>query len=111
MARISAALLFCVTLVALADEPPAKPEAPPAVTEAKPDAEATPEFKPPPGFKPKKHGDVILYCRREAVLGSRFSAVKCYDEAGLHAIKVAELEQKEILERIRACGASPCAAN
>jgi hypothetical protein len=111
MARTLAALLFCTSLAAIAGEPPANPDAPLAITIAKPDAEATPVFKPPPGFKPKKHGDVILYCRRETVLGSRFPAEKCYDEAGLHAIKLAELEQKEALERMRACKTGACISN
>ena len=111
MAKTTVALLFCATVAAMAGEPPAKPEASSASAEAKPDAAATPAFKPPPGFRPKKHGDVTLYCRREAVLGSRFPAEKCYDEAGLHAIKLAELEQKEALERMRACSGSACSAN
>lgn len=111
MAKISTLLLFYVSLAAFAGEPPAKPEAPPARAEAKADAAATPEFKPPPGFKPKKHGDVTLYCRKEAVLGSRFPAEKCYDEAGIRAIKLAELEQMEVLERMRACGGNSCSAN
>jgi hypothetical protein len=109
-ARVGAALFLSVSVAAIADEPPVKPEAV-ASAEVEPDAAQSKPFKPPPGFKPKKHGDVILYCRREAVLGSRFPAEKCYDKAGLHAIKLAELEQKEMLERMRACSGASCSTN
>ena len=95
-----AALLICVSLAAGAEEPPAKPEA----------AQATPEFKPPPGFRARKRGETVVYCRKEAVLGSRFPAEKCYDEAGLRQLKLDELEQMELLERIRACGTASCSA-
>lgn len=85
------ALLVCVSLAAPAED-------------------AAPEFKPPPGFRPKKRGDAIVYCRKEAVLGSRFPAEKCYDQAGLRELKRAELERMEMLERIRACTTGNCSA-
>jgi hypothetical protein len=110
MARASAALLLCVSLAADAEEPPAKSEAPQTSAETKPDAEATGEFKPPPGFRAKKRGDVTVYCRKEAVLGSRFSAEKCYDQAGIRELKRAELELMEMLEKIRACTTGSCSA-
>jgi hypothetical protein len=108
-----AALLSFVAIAAGADDPPAKSEteaSAKAEADAAADAPSEP-FKPPPGFRTRKRGEVVLYCRREAVLGSRFSAEKCYDEAGIRQMKLAELEQKEMLERIKACGPGSCAAN
>jgi hypothetical protein len=98
VALLAAALLFYWSSAASPEDPPAK-------------TEATSEFKAPPGFRTKKRGDLVLYCRREAVLGSRFAAEKCYDEAGVREIKRAEVEQKEALERIRACSGSSCSSN
>jgi hypothetical protein len=98
IAFIATALLFYWSAAAMPEEPPTK-------------TKATPEFKAPAGFRTKKRGDLVLYCRREAVLGSRFAAEKCYDEAGIREIKRAEVEQKEALERIRACSGSSCSSN
>ena len=100
VALLAATLLFYWTSAVIPEESPARTAAP-----------ATPEFKPPPGFRTKKRGQQALYCRREAVLGSRFAAEKCYDEAGIREIKRAEVEQKETLERIRACKTSSCSSN
>lgn len=99
-ATIAATLILCLGSAgsAYAEEPPAKPE-------------ESAEFKPPPGFRPKKRGDVVLYCRREAVLGTRFQAEKCYDQAGIRALRLADLEKTQMLERIRACGTSSCPVN
>ena len=93
-----------------AEEAAVKPEAPEASAEAKPDAEKTAEFKPPPGFRPRKRGENIVYCRKEAVLGSRFPSEKCYDRAGLRQLELYEHEQRELLERIRACNGNNCSA-
>lgn len=106
----AAVLLFCLCFAAAADDDPPKAEAPQAAAQSEPAAEAPAEFQPPPGFRRKKHGDVFLYCRRETVLGSRFKAEKCYDEAGVEALMRAEREQNEILERIRNCGVGTCPA-
>jgi hypothetical protein len=104
VALLASALLFHWTSAANTEEPPAKSEAPATSAEAKPAAETTPAFKPPPGFRTRKRGELVLYCRREAVLGSRFPAEKCYDEAGVRDIERAKAEEKDMLEHIRACG-------
>jgi len=110
LASAVASLLFCVSLATNAEELPVKSEAPQASAEAKPDAKAASEFKPPPGFRTRKRGDVTVYCRKEAVMGTRLAADKCYDEAGLRKLNHTELEQIEVLERIRACGTASCPA-
>jgi hypothetical protein len=42
-------------------------------------------IKLPTGFRPKKRGKFVVYCRKVTVLGSRFPAETCYDEAGIRA--------------------------
>ena len=111
LAGASAALIFCVSLSADATEPAAKSEAPPTTAKVEPDAEATGEFTPPPGFRPKKRGDLVVYCRKELVLGSRFPAEKCYDQAGLRELRLVELERTEMLERMMACSNRSCWMN
>jgi hypothetical protein len=108
LATILAVLLICVSFAANADESPVKPEAPLKSVEAEPDAEKIREFKLPPGFRARKRGDLIVYCRKEAVVGSRFPAEKCYDEAGIRELRRLELERTEMLEKIRACGTGSC---
>ena len=108
-ARLAIAVMLCVSFSGGAEEPAAKPAA--SRTEAKPDAATAAEFKPPPGFRAKKRGDAVVYCRKETELGSRFAGEKCYDQAGLAELKRAELEHTEMLEKIRACGTGSCSAN
>ena len=40
-------------------------------------------FKPPPGFKTRKRGDLVLYCQTDATVGTRFKTEKCYNEEQL----------------------------
>ena len=62
-------------------DPPSEKAAPPAVTAAtEKEAEV---FKPPPGFKTRKRGDLVLYCQTDATVGTRFKTEKCYNEEQL----------------------------
>jgi len=103
-APAAAAMLLCITASAAAEEPEKKAEALQATAEAKPDAETTDEFKPPPGFRTKKRGDAVLYCRKEIPLGSRFPAEKCYDQAGIRELR----SRPNWSEAIKACGRAGC---
>ena len=71
-----------------------------AATNGKVDA-----FKPPPGFQTRKRGDLVLYCKKDATIGTRFKTEKCYDEAQMREYLLAlELQQQDV-DRIRAtCG-------
>jgi hypothetical protein len=67
----------------------------------------------PPGFKPKKRGKYMLYCRKETVMGTRFPVEKCYDEAGIRELIRAQIENQEQLDQMRricstagACGSN-----
>lgn len=105
---VSAALILCLSSGAAAEDTAAKAEALQPAAAEKPEVEAPREFKPPPGFRTKKRGELVLYCRREAVLGSRFTAEKCYDQAGIREMQRLELQRAEELERMRACAIAGC---
>ena len=104
---------------------PQSAETPPAAVEAKaatatnsavpaaPTAAAKEEeFVIPPGFKQKKRGKFIVYCRKETALGTRLQTEKCYDEEGIHEMLRAQAEDREKVDQMRricgsldACGA------
>jgi hypothetical protein len=108
IARTVAVLLVCTGFSVAAEEQPVVPDASKASAEAKPVAEESAEFEVPPGFRTKKRGDMTLYCRREDVLGSRFKAEKCYDEAGVRELERKRREGEEMMDKIKNCGVGTC---
>jgi len=78
-------------------------------SEAKPGDEA---FKPPPGFKTKKRGEIVLYCMKDSTVGTRFKTEKCYDEAQMREYLLALEIQKRDIDRIRStcANAATCAS-
>ena len=67
------------------------------------------EFVPPPGFKTKKRGDQVLYCQRDATVGTRFKTEKCYNEQQLRTYIMVTEAQRRDMDRIRTnCGGGPC---
>jgi hypothetical protein len=85
------------------DTPAAEASADNAESPAKADA-ATPgdeEFKPPPGFKTKKRGELVLYCMKDSTVGTRFKTEKCYDETQMREYLLALEVQKRDIDRIR----------
>jgi hypothetical protein len=100
--------MLCVPAAAEAEELAPKTDAPPTTVKPAPGVETTGYLQPPPGFRPKKRGDVVVYCRKETPLGSRFPAEKCYDQAGLRELRLVELERTEMLERMKACSNRSC---
>ncbi len=112
--------LLCLTLVALAAHPAlaqdaaAAEEAPAAevaaakledTAAAKAPGEAE-EFKPPPGFKTKKQGKLVLYCKKDSTVGTRFKTEKCYSEDQVREYLLALEVQKRDIDRIRSTCAS-----
>jgi hypothetical protein len=66
--------------------------------------QAEPEFKPPPGYKTRKRGDKVVYCRKELVEGTRFTKDKCYDRVQLKEIEaLMEQQRREMDQRRRIC--------
>jgi hypothetical protein len=78
-------------------------QAPPAASadEQPKAAAAEAEFKPPPGFKTKKRGQLVVYCIRDSTVGTRFKTEKCYDEAQMRDYLTAQQENKRDIERVR----------
>lgn len=76
-------------------------------------AEATaPEvFTPPPGYKAKKRGQKVVYCKKTLESGTRFASERCYDEAQLKSMETARQEDqtrfeqsRKICSNLEACG-------
>jgi hypothetical protein len=93
----------------------ALPAAPPAVAQDAPvadepaaetvKAKEEKEFRVPPGFRTKKRGKHVVYCRKEEVMGTRFQSEKCYDESGIREWLRAQVEnQKQLDQMRRICG-------
>jgi hypothetical protein len=113
MSRLLTVLILCFFVPAtLAEEPPAGEKAPAAdqaaekadlkaEDEAAHAREAEKEFKPPPGFKTKKRGKLVLYCMQDSTVGTRFKTEKCYDEAQLRDYLIAQAENKRDMDRVR----------
>ena len=69
-----------------------------AATEA---AAVEKEFKPPVGFIPKKRGALVLYCKKDSTIGTRFQTEKCYSEAQVRDYIIAQQENKRDIDRVR----------
>lgn len=70
-----------------------------AVAEAKENKE--PEFTPPPGFRARKRGKHVVYCRREEPKGTRFLKEVCYDEQGIRDMLLTQNEDQMKIDQIR----------
>jgi len=99
--------------VARAEDPPAQPAAKAeAATEAAVKAEPA-AFEPPPGWRPKKRGKFIVYCRKQTEKGTRLPKEVCYDEEGIRAMLAAERDDRQNVDQMRricssqaACGSN-----
>ena len=114
-ATVSIMLSFLMVMATLArgEEPAAKPEQPDvAKTEPVP-AEAAKEFVPPDGWRSKKRGEFTVYCRKDQVKGTRIPAEVCYDEAGLRAMLLRQIEDQKSVDQMRriCAGDSSCGSH
>jgi hypothetical protein len=75
-----------------------------AATTAVPEA-----MKLPPGFKEKKRGKHIVYCRTDTPIGTRFKQETCLDANQIHDYLIALQENKSNVDRIRSTCSSACA--
>ena len=119
MLKIPGVLAFVLAAqVVLAEDPAAGDKA--STVDAVKENTATPEssaaagkkeeeFKPPHGFKIKKRGDEVLYCQRDATVGTRFKTEKCYNEEQLRTYMMVTEAQRRDVDRIKTtCGGGPC---
>ena len=98
-----AALVATGEALAIGSETSTELEGDQAAATARLDAAASgeKEFKPPPGFKTKKRGEVVLYCMKDSTVGTRFKTEKCYSEAQMRDYIVAQQENKRDIDRVR----------
>jgi len=59
------------------------------------------QFKPPPGFRQRKRGEFVVYCRKEPVMGTRFPKEACYDEEGIKAMLAAQRDNRDKMDQMR----------
>jgi hypothetical protein len=94
---------------AIATEPPestsdtAKP-----VADAEPGTKKEREITLPPGFKEKKRGKFVLYCKREAPMGTRLKSETCLSETQMRDYILALETNKVDIDRVRAICSNPC---
>ena len=99
---LAAALASLALLVAVqASGSPSAADEPPAAPAAEQPKVAEKEFKPPPGFKTRKRGELVLYCIKDSTVGTRFKTEKCYDESQMRDYLAAQQEQKRDIDRVR----------
>lgn len=61
-------------------------------------------FTPPPGFKAKKRGKKIVYCKKSLESGTRFGSERCYSETQLKALDAnSEKEQIDFDQSRKVC--------
>ena len=88
---------------AMADESKTTTDTPVATEGAEP-SEA---FVPPAGYRAKKMGDKLMYCREEKVTGTRFRSEKCYSEARLKELVAEREKATRDFEQSRAVCSNP----
>jgi hypothetical protein len=98
-------LLFAFSKAGAFSADPPKADAPDTKAAAAPDVK---ELKLPPGWKKKKRGKFILYCKNEAPMGTRLKAETCYDEDGMRNYMLALEENKGDIDRIRSTCSNAC---
>ena len=69
----------------------------PTTAEAKPPV----EFKVPAGYRAKRRGKHVVYCRTNLESGTRFSQEKCYDEVQLREMELARAEEQVKIDQAR----------
>jgi hypothetical protein len=101
MLKITATLVLSgIAQVAMADDTPAgtkPPDAAPASEKSTTaEASATKDlgFELPPGFKAVKRGEIVVFCYKDATVGTRFKTRKCYNEEQLRVYILASESQQ-----------------
>lgn len=90
-----------------ADDAPNATDAVADETQAKSAAQEQKEFTPPPGYRVRKRGDLIIFCRKETPSGSRFAVENCYTAAQLAEIQRQNEEATRDFDRSRRVCSNP----
>src|SRR5512134_2919591 len=61
-------------------------------------------FTPPPGYKARKRGNKVVYCKKNMESGTRFASEQCHDEAQLKLLALEqEKDQADLDQSRRVC--------
>lgn len=84
-----------------------------AETETADEAKEPDVFKVPAGYRAKKRGKKVVYCKKDMESGTRFAQERCFDEEQLKQKELAEAEgnaafdqARKICSNLEACGGS-----
>ena len=84
-----------------------------AETDTADEAKEQEPFKVPAGYRAKKRGKKMVYCKKDMESGTRFAQERCFDEEQLRAQELARQQEKATLDASRLVCGTPetCAAN
>lgn len=84
-----------------------------AETDTADEAKEPVEFKVPAGYRAKKRGKKMVYCKKDMESGTRFAQERCYDEVQLRQQELAREQEKAKIDQARLICATPdtCAPN
>jgi len=84
-----------------------------AETDTADEAKEQEPFKVPAGYRAKKRGKKMVYCKKDMESGTRFSQERCFDEEQLRAQELARQQEKATLDASRLVCGTPesCASN
>jgi len=71
------------------------------------------EFKPPLGFAKRKRGQLVMYCKKDTTVGTRFKSEQCFTEDQVRDYMLTQAENKRDIDRIRStcANAAVCSNN
>ena len=72
-----------------------------AETDTADEAKEPEEFKVPAGYRAKKRGTKMVYCKKDMQSGTRFAQERCFDEAQLRQRELAREQENSTLEQSR----------
>jgi hypothetical protein len=78
----------------------------PAEPETAKEAKEPQPFKVPAGFRAKRRGKNVVYCRKDMESGTRFASERCYDETQLRELEAARQQEQADFDQARKICAS-----
>ena len=78
-----------------------------AETDTADEAKEQEPFKVPAGYRAKKRGKKMVYCKKDMESGTRFAQERCFDEAQLRQQELAREQENRTLEQSRRVCATP----
>jgi hypothetical protein len=72
-----------------------------AETDTADEAKEPEEFKVPAGYRAKKRGKKLVYCKKDMESGTRFAQERCFDEMQLKEMELARDDDKTTFDQSR----------